>query len=105
MGLDLRHGSIGSAEQFNVAHGGLMGASSSFADARGFARLEWERTDITQRRGVAKIANVDLAGDGGGDQCGAAFLQEIDGALGFGGEGVEVQDLFGHPADDSSLLV
>jgi hypothetical protein len=31
-------------------------------------------------------ADVDLAGDGGGDEGGAAFLEEVDGALGFGGE-------------------
>ena len=39
------------------------------------------------------IAHVDLAGDGGGDQRGAAFLQQVDGALGFGGEGVELGEL------------
>ncbi len=38
----------------------------------------------------ATAANVDLAGDGGGDQGGAAFLEEVDGALGFGDEGVEL---------------
>ncbi len=32
---------------------------------------------------------IDLAGDGGGDQSGSALLQEVDGALGFGGESVE----------------
>ena len=35
-------------------------------------------------------ADVDLAGDGGGDQGGAAFVRQVDGALGFGGEGVEL---------------
>ena len=34
-------------------------------------------------------AHVDLPGDGGGDQRGPAFLQQVNGALGFGGEGVE----------------
>ena len=34
--------------------------------------------------------HVDLAGDGGGDQRSAAFLQQVDGALGFGGEGVKL---------------
>jgi hypothetical protein len=34
------------------------------------------------------VANIDLAGDGGGDQGGAAFLQEVDGVLGFGCEGI-----------------
>ncbi len=31
-----------------------------------------------------ELAHVDLAGDGGGDQRGAAFLEQVDGALGFG---------------------
>lgn len=31
------------------------------------------------------VAHVNLAGDGGGDQRGPAFLQQVDGALGFGG--------------------
>ena len=39
---------------------------------------------------TCKFSNVDLAGDGGGDQSGAAFLQQLDPALGFGGEGVEL---------------
>ena len=34
--------------------------------------------------------HVDLAGDGGRDECGAAFLQEANGALGFGEESVEI---------------
>ena len=38
-----------------------------------------------------KPAHVDLAGDGGGDQGGAAFLEQVDGTLGFGGEGVELR--------------
>ena len=37
-----------------------------------------------------KVAHVILAGDGGGNQRGPAFLQQVDGALGFGGEGVEL---------------
>ena len=41
----------------------------------------------------ANAAHVDLAGDGGGDQGGAAFLEQVDGALGFGGEGVEILSL------------
>ena len=32
------------------------------------------------------LPHIDLAGDGGGDQRGAAFLEQVDGALGFGGE-------------------
>jgi hypothetical protein len=31
--------------------------------------------------------HIDLAGDGGGDEGGPAFLEQVDGALGFGGEG------------------
>jgi hypothetical protein len=36
------------------------------------------------------MTNIDLADDCGEDQGGAAFLQEVDGPLGFGGEGVPV---------------
>ena len=36
-------------------------------------------------------AHVDLAGDGSGDQGGAAFLQQVDGSLGFGGEGIDLR--------------
>ena len=36
------------------------------------------------------MAHVDLAGDGGGDQRGAAFLEQVDGALGFSGEVVKL---------------
>lgn len=43
-------------------------------------------------RSRANAAYVNLAGDGGGDQRGAAFLQQVDGVVSFGGEGVE----FGH---------
>ncbi|RFC32767.1 MAG: hypothetical protein DID91_2727703544 [Candidatus Nitrotoga sp. MKT] len=43
-------------------------------------------------RSRANAAHVNLAGDGGGDQRGAAFLQQVDGVVSFGGEGVE----FGH---------
>jgi hypothetical protein len=42
------------------------------------------------RSGRNQAADIDLAGDCGGDQGGAAFLEEVDGALGFGGEGVPV---------------
>jgi hypothetical protein len=37
-----------------------------------------------------RLAHVNPAGDGGGDEGGAAFLQQVDGALGFGGESVEL---------------
>ena len=38
--------------------------------------------------------HIDLAGDSGGNERGAAFLQEVNCALGFGGEGV-VEELAG----------
>lgn len=37
-----------------------------------------------------RSAHINLPRDGGGDQRGAAFLQEVDGALRFVGEGVEL---------------
>jgi len=40
---------------------------------------------------TCKFSYIDLAGDGGGDQSGAAFFQQLDPALGFGGESVEVR--------------
>ena len=38
------------------------------------------------------LAHINLPGDGGGDQRGAALLQEVDGALRFGGEGVKFEE-------------
>ena len=35
------------------------------------------------------FAHIDLPCDAGGDQCGAALLQQVDGALCFGGESIE----------------
>ena len=49
--------------------------------------------------------NVNLAGDGGGDQGGPAFLQQVDGALGFGGEGVELSGFTVKRSDDTALFV
>jgi hypothetical protein len=46
----------------------------------------------TYFRSRANAAHVNLVGDGGGDQRGAAFLQQVGGVVSFGGEGVE----FGH---------
>ncbi len=44
-----------------------------------------------QNRGLApcrsRAAHVDLAGDGGGDQGGSAFLQQFDPTFRFGGQG------------------
>ena len=54
---------------------------------------------------VPARCGLDLAGDGGGDQRGPAFLQEVDGALGFGGEGVELGSLGSEVLDDGDLLV
>jgi len=41
---------------------------------------------VSCRPNIAERSYIDLAGDGGGDQRGAAFLQEVDGALGFDGQ-------------------
>jgi hypothetical protein len=51
------------------------------------------------------MANVDLAGHGSGDEGGAAFLQELDCALGLGGEGVELGGLDANKCNDVGLLV
>src|ERR1017187_6269356 len=40
--------------------------------------------------GGSGLADINLAGDGGGNQGGPAFLQQVYGALGFGGERVEL---------------
>jgi hypothetical protein len=32
----------------------------------------------------SSVADINLAGDGGGNQGGPAFLQQVNGALGFG---------------------
>ena len=42
----------------------------------------WHTSIILGLRG-REAAHVDLAGDGGGDEGAAAFLQEGDGGLGF----------------------
>jgi hypothetical protein len=44
---------------------------------------------MSARLGLGHPAHVDLASDGGGDQSGSALLQEVDGSLGFSGEGVK----------------
>ena len=50
--------------------------------------------------------SVDLAGDGGGDQSGATFLQQVDGSLGFGGEGIKLRSSSRSSAiDDCRLLI
>ena len=50
-------------------------------------------------RGVRLVGcrapDVDLPGDGGGDECRAALLEEVDGELGFGGESPELICQFG----------
>ena len=40
--------------------------------------------------GCGQPAHVDLAGDGGGNQGGPAFLQQVDGSLGFGSKSVHL---------------
>jgi hypothetical protein len=49
-----------------------------------------------------QTAHVDLAGDGGGNKGGAAFLQEADGGLGFSYQGVE---LGGFAVEDIALPI
>jgi len=39
---------------------------------------------------TGKVSNVDLAGDGGGDEGGAAFLEKFDGSFGFLTQGVKL---------------
>ncbi len=48
--------------------------------------------------------HIDLPRDGSGDKGGAAFLEEIDGALGFGGEGVEAASCACDMGGNFSLL-
>ena len=50
------------------------------------------------------VSDVDLAGDSGGDEGGAAFLEEGDGAGRLGGEGVEAGGLGGEEFGDLPLL-
>ena len=56
------------------------------------------------RASACKLSDVDLASDCGGDQSGAAFLQQLDPALGFGGEGVELRGFEVEEGDYSSLF-
>ena len=51
----------------------------------------WERSALgaggaAWRGGLCGLAQVDLAGDGGGDEGGAAFFEEGDAELGFFGD-------------------
>jgi hypothetical protein len=50
-------------------------------------------------------ADVDLAGDGGGDQGGAAFEEEGDGAVGLGGEARHSIQIPKQIGDDRFLLI
>ncbi|MCX6855569.1 MAG: hypothetical protein NTV80_11775, partial [Verrucomicrobia bacterium] len=49
--------------------------------------------DLKRRKFSVPSAHVDLAGDGSGDQRGAAFLKQVDGSLSFGGECIELGGL------------
>ena len=74
-----------------VQAGCLSGFRGNWMKNRPLARIHWSlfaMNLVVLARGC-HAANVDLSGDGGGDQGGAAFLQEVDGALGFGDERVE----------------
>lgn len=47
----------------------------------------WDNSDFG---GLTNLGpNINLPGNGGGDQRGAALLQQVNGALGFGGQGIE----------------
>ncbi len=46
-----------------------------------------------------------MASDGGGDQRGAAFLQQVDGALGFGGECIEFGGFGVEEGGDGGLFI
>ena len=61
--------------------------------------LGWERHLLS-----AVPADVDLAGDGGGDQRGPAFLQQLDRAPGFGGQGVELGEFVFLECRDCELV-
>ncbi len=52
----------------------------------------------------ADVPDVDLAGDRGGDESDAAFLEEVDGALGFGGESFDLGGLRFDVDNDRSLF-
>ena len=49
--------------------------------------------------------HVDLAGDGGGDQGGAAFLQEGNGAVSFGAKNIERSRISCNCLNDVGLLL
>jgi hypothetical protein len=51
------------------------------------------------------LAHINLPGDGGGDQRGAAFVQQVDGALRFGGEGVEFGEFGFEKLNNLQLLL
>lgn len=48
--------------------------------------------------------DVDLAGDGGGDQGGTALLQEVDGSSGVDGESIQPTGVDVDTLDDGSLF-
>ena len=56
-------------------------------------------------RSFGDVAHVDLAGDGGGEQRGPAFLQQVDGTLGFGGQGVEFSESLDDVRYDEGLFL
>ena len=58
----------------------MVSKGSTFGIIVARFRAGWSRHCLPD----GELAHVDLAGDGGGDQRGAAFLEQVDGALGFG---------------------
>lgn len=51
-----------------------------------------------------RVSDVNLAGDGGGDQGSAVFLEAFDGSFDFRGEGVELGGLELEVVDDCTLF-
>ena len=81
-------------EQTVIASQGGVGRAD-LADQTGMVEIRQRQgpRDVGTHSGrlrARQAADVDLAGDGGGDQGGPAFLEEVDGSLGFGSEGGRV---------------
>lgn len=85
----------------------LLGMGDGRSKNRYRPRLVAERSPVEalgRGRRRHEAADVDLAGDGGGDEGGAAFLEEGDGAGGFPDEAVEAGGGGVDMGDDRLLL-
>ena len=67
----------GSSQTLPVYPGRCPGLGMGRAFGPLDARMSW-----SCGTGLGEVADIDLAGDGGGDQSGAAFVEEVDGTLG-----------------------